>query len=65
MEQFTNLKNFSSPVRPELAKFVIGSEDAYIERGGAPDISEVWPGTEVVTIKTGHVQGKFKFTFNK
>ncbi|KAI6203136.1 C4orf29-like protein [Aphelenchoides besseyi] len=61
MDQFTNLEQFPVPVATNLVKFVVAEDDAYIERTGAPDIRELWPGTEVLSLKNvGHVLGIFQ-----
>ena len=42
--------------RTFAVKFVIAEDDAYIERDGAPDISELWPGSQVLSLpNVGHV----------
>lgn len=59
MNQYTSLEKFAKPLNPELAKFIIGEKDAYIDRRGVPDVREVWPGCDVQIIPNiGHVQGK-------
>lgn len=63
MDQYTSLNRFAQPIRPDFAKFVIGENDAYIERSGVPDVREVWKGCEVQILpNTGHVQGKINPT---
>ncbi|KAI6241302.1 C4orf29-like protein [Aphelenchoides fujianensis] len=57
----TNLKQFPVPFDPSLTKFVVAEGDAYIERTGAPDIRDLWPGCEVHSIPgVGHVLGYFQ-----
>jgi hypothetical protein len=34
MEEFTNLRRFGQPLRPDLAKFIVGGSDEYIRRDG-------------------------------
>lgn len=58
MDQFTSLEQYPVIKHPELSKFVIAENDAYIEREGAPHISDIWPGSQVISIPdVGHVLG--------
>lgn len=57
MDEFTYLGNFSIPVDTSLIIIVHAKQDAYIPRGGVPSLEDLWPGSEVRFIDTGHVIG--------
>lgn len=55
MDEFTHLANFSSPLDPNLIIVVAAKDDAYVLREGILDLTELWPGSEVRFIDSGHI----------
>ncbi|XP_043190201.1 protein ABHD18-like isoform X2 [Amphibalanus amphitrite] len=55
MDECTHLANFPVPVDPELALIVQARDDAYIPREGLTSLTELWPGSKVRFIDTGHI----------
>ena len=40
----THFSNFSPPVAPELALFIVAKDDLYIPRHNVTDVQSLWPG---------------------
>nr|XP_039269195.1 protein ABHD18-like [Styela clava] len=57
MDQVTDLQNFSVPIDPSMATFVIAKADAYYPIHSLRPMNEVWPGCEVRLLNTGHIGG--------
>ncbi|KAK8732319.1 hypothetical protein OTU49_007021 [Cherax quadricarinatus] len=55
MDECTHLGNFSVPVDPSLVIIVAAENDGYMPRDGIIPLTEIWPGSEVRTLRTGHV----------
>ncbi|XP_042238777.1 protein ABHD18-like isoform X2 [Homarus americanus] len=55
MDECTHLGNFSVPVDPSLVIIVAAENDGYMPRDGIIPLNEIWPGSQVRTIRTGHV----------
>lgn len=55
MDECTYLGNFTKPVDTSLIIIVHAKQDAYIPRGAVPSLEDLWPGSEVRFIDTGHV----------
>ncbi|XP_076823045.1 protein ABHD18-like [Clavelina lepadiformis] len=57
MDEITHLGNYSVPVDPSAATFVIAKDDAYFPQSSLTHMSQVWPGCEVREMNSGHVSG--------
>ena len=55
MNEFTHIANYSRPVDCSSIVIVTASDDAYVPRQGATDLSKLWPGCEIRYVQTGHV----------
>ncbi|KAK8396769.1 hypothetical protein O3P69_005023 [Scylla paramamosain] len=55
MDECTHLANFSIPVDPTLVIIVAAKNDGYMPRSGIIPLTDLWPGSEMRTLKTGHV----------
>ncbi|XP_071520706.1 protein ABHD18 isoform X2 [Panulirus ornatus] len=55
MDECTHLGNFSVPVDPSLVIIVAAENDGYMPRDGIIPLTEIWPGSELRTLRTGHV----------
>uniref|UniRef100_A0A0P4VV00 Uncharacterized protein n=1 Tax=Scylla olivacea TaxID=85551 RepID=A0A0P4VV00_SCYOL len=55
MDECTHLANFSIPVDPTLVIIVAAKNDGYMPRNGIIPLTDLWPGSEMRTLKTGHV----------
>lgn len=59
MDECTHLGNFSVPVDPELIIIVLAENDEYIPTKGYQKLHEIWPGSQLRTLPTGHISGFF------
>ncbi|KAL4229857.1 hypothetical protein ACF0H5_010248 [Mactra antiquata] len=59
MDECTHLGNFSIPVDPELIIIVLAENDEYIPSKGYQKLHDIWPGSQLRTISTGHISGFF------
>ena len=57
MDECTHLGNFSVPVDTSLIITVTAKDDAYMPRDTTLDLRDVWPGSEMRLINSGHVVG--------
>uniref|UniRef100_H2YPB3 AB hydrolase-1 domain-containing protein n=1 Tax=Ciona savignyi TaxID=51511 RepID=H2YPB3_CIOSA len=57
MDQVTHLGNFSVPVDPTMATFVIAKGDAYFPKSNLTPVKDIWPGCQIREINSGHVAG--------
>lgn len=57
MDQVTGLRNFSVPIDPTMATFVVAKADAYYPIGKLKPMDEIWPGCNVRYLNTGHILG--------
>ena len=57
MDECTHLGNFSTPVDPSLIIIVAAKHDAYVPRDSTLSLQELWPGSEVRYVDTGHIGG--------
>lgn len=55
MNEFTHIANYSQPVDCSSIIIVTASDDAYVPREGATDLTHLWPGCEIRYVRTGHV----------
>ena len=55
MDECTHLGNFSMPVDPSLIIIVAAKLDGYVPRDKVISLEDIWPGSEVRYIKSGHV----------
>nr|CAG4640972.1 EOG090X08BF [Eulimnadia texana] len=55
MDEFTHVANYSKPVDCSSIIIVTAKDDAYVPREGAGDLSQIWPGSEIRYVQTGHV----------
>lgn len=55
MDECTHIGNFCVPVDPTLAIIVAANDDAYMPRDGVIPLNELWPGSELRTVNTGHI----------
>lgn len=55
MDEFTHIANYSRPVDSSCIVIVTAKEDAYVPREGCTDLSQLWPGSELRYVPTGHV----------
>nr|CAG4651089.1 EOG090X08BF [Simocephalus serrulatus] len=55
MDEFTHIANYSRPVDSSCIVIVTASDDAYVPREGCTDLSQLWPGSEIRYVPTGHV----------
>nr|CAG4649445.1 EOG090X08BF [Scapholeberis mucronata] len=55
MDEFTHIANYSRPVDSSCIVIVTASDDAYVPREGCADLSQLWPGSEIRYVPTGHV----------
>ncbi|KAL3879984.1 hypothetical protein ACJMK2_032256 [Sinanodonta woodiana] len=61
MDECTHLGNFSIPVDTELIIIIAAKHDSYVPRDNVLNLSNLWPGSEVRYIDTGHIMA---FIFN-
>lgn len=57
MDECTHLGNFSVPVDPELVIIVAADADAYMPREDIMPLTQIWPGSEMRMLDTGHISG--------
>ena len=62
MDECTHLGNYSMPVDTSLIIIVAGKSDAYIPRDNVLSLQELWPGSELRLIDSGHISA---FLFNQ
>ena len=62
MDECTHLGNFSLPVDPSLVIIVAARSDAYIPRDNVLSLHELWPGSELRYVDSGHISA---FLFNQ
>lgn len=55
MDECTHLKNFKSPVDMDLIIAVCAKRDGYVPQNTMEKFDDIWPGTEVRYVDTGHV----------
>lgn len=55
MDEFTHIANYCRPVDSSCIVIVTASDDAYVPRQGCTDLSQLWPGSEIRYVPTGHV----------
>lgn len=55
MDEFTHLKNFSIPVDTSLVISICANSDAYVPRQGCSKLEDLWPGSTVRYLDSGHV----------
>ena len=55
MDECTHLGNFSCPLDPSLIIIVVAKDDAYVPRESVLSLQELWPGSEVRYVDSGHV----------
>lgn len=55
MDEFTHLKNFSTPYDTSLITAVCARADGYVPRVGCSSLEEIWPGSTVHYLDAGHV----------
>ena len=55
MDEFTHIANYSQPVDSSCIVIVTANDDAYVPREGCTDLRQLWPGSEVRYVSTGHV----------
>lgn len=55
MDRATHLKNFPCPQNPKLVKFIAANRDAYVPRDCIDEPGDIWPGSEVLYVDTGHI----------
>lgn len=55
MDEFTHLKNYPVPIDPSLVIAVCAKSDGYVPRVGVSKLDEIWPGSTVKYVDTGHV----------
>ncbi|XP_025407461.1 protein ABHD18 [Sipha flava] len=55
MDECTHLKNFKSPVDIDLIIAVCAKHDGYVPQNNMDKFEDIWPGTEVRYVDTGHV----------
>lgn len=57
MDECTHLKNFKSPVDTDIVIAVCAMRDGYVPLNNMDKLEDVWPGSKVIYIDTGHVAG--------
>jgi hypothetical protein len=62
MDECTHLANYSMPVDPSLVIIVAGKADAYIPRDNVQSLHDLWPGSELRLLDSGHISA---FLFNQ
>jgi len=55
MDECTHIGNFSKPVDTSLVIVVVAKSDAYVPRNSVKGVDELWPGTEVRYLDSGHI----------
>ncbi|XP_071124411.1 protein ABHD18-like [Mytilus edulis] len=55
MDECTHLGNFSVPVDPSLIIIVAANHDAYVPRTNVISLEQLWPGSQVRYIDSGHI----------
>jgi len=56
MDECTHLKNYDTPVDPELIIIVAAELDAYMPRDGITALPDIWPGAKIRYIRnSGHI----------
>ena len=55
MDECTHLGNFCTPIDTSLIIIVAAKHDAYVPRGNTLNLQQLWPGSEVRYVDTGHV----------
>lgn len=55
MDECTHLKNFEVPYDPSLAVAVAAKCDGYVPRDGCSNLEDLWPGSTVRYVDSGHV----------
>jgi len=55
MDECTHIGNFTKPVDTSLVIVVVATSDAYVPRSSVKGVDELWPGTEVRYIDSGHI----------
>ncbi|CAC5422803.1 Protein ABHD18 [Mytilus coruscus] len=55
MDECTHLGNFSIPVDPSLIIIVAANHDAYVPRTNVISLEQLWPGSQVRYIDSGHI----------
>lgn len=62
MDECTHIGNFPEPVDPSLIIIVAANDDAYMPHSGVIPLTQLWPGSELRTLNTGHISA---FLFNQ
>lgn len=57
MDECTHLGNFTVPVDPSLIIIVAAENDGYMPRDGIIPLTEIWPGSEMRILESGHITG--------
>lgn len=55
MDECTHLGNFCTPTDTSLIIIVAAKHDAYVPRGTTLNLQQLWPGSEVRYVNTGHI----------
>jgi hypothetical protein len=55
MDECTHLGNFSIPVDPTLVIIAMAKHDAYMPRNNLIGLHELWPGSELRELDSGHI----------
>ena len=55
MDECTHLGNYSIPVDTSLVIIVAAESDAYIPRDNVTSLHELWPGSELRLLDSGHI----------
>lgn len=55
MDECTHLGNFATPVDTSLIIIVAANHDAYVPRQNVISLEQLWPGSEVRYVDSGHI----------
>jgi len=55
MDNCTHLKNFDTPVDPQLCIIVTAEHDGYVPKSNLIALNQLWPGSQLRKIDAGHV----------